>query len=238
MGDLEVAMRCLDLTSLRGDESRADIAGLCAAAAERSHAAVVVYREHVSEARRHLDGTYVAVATVAGDFPAGTATLDARLFDVRAAVDAGAEELDVVLDRRLIVDGRIEQARDEVAMMREIAGALPMKVILETAELQTPERIRGAAAAAMAGGADFVKTSTGMSPAGGATPGAVRALAQTARAFEERSGSRVGIKVAGGIGTAEQATGFVELVREVLGEDWLTPGLFRIGSSVRWEKPG
>ncbi|MFN2545490.1 MAG: hypothetical protein ABR600_13120 [Actinomycetota bacterium] len=117
-------------------------------------------------------------------------------------------------------------------MMREIVGSLPLKVILETAELGTAELVGRASLAAMAGGADFVKTSTGKSAAGGATPLAVRTIARATRAFEERSGNRVGIKVAGGVRTREQAAVYVELIREGLGEDWLTPGLFRIGSST------
>src|SRR5439155_26935355 len=164
---------------------------------------------------------------VGGDFPSAAASLDERLFDLRRAVDTGPDEVDVVIDRRLVLETELGSLTDEVAMFREVAGPLPMKVILETAELQTQERIRAAALAACVGGADFVKSSTGKSPAGGATPEAAHAMARAVAAFEERTGNRVGIKLAGGIRTAEQAHRYIELVRGQLGDDWLTPGLFR-----------
>ena len=231
MGEADVAIRCLDLTSLRGDETEDEIAELCERAAEHRVAAVVVYPRFVAAAKGRLAGTHVKVATVGGDFPAADASLDDRLFDIRRAVDAGPEEIDVVMDRRLVLTGGLDRARDEVAMMREIAANLPMKVILETGELGTRDRIRAAALAACVGGADFVKSSTGKSPAGGATIEAATAMTGAVRAFEDKTGGRVGVKVAGGIRTARQARAYVDLVREELGDDWVTPGLFRIGAS-------
>jgi deoxyribose-phosphate aldolase len=230
MGDAALVLRCLDLTSLRGHETDDDIRRLCARAAEHEVAAVVVFPEHVATAKRALEGTYVKVATVGGGFPDASGSLDDRLFDAHRAADAGPDELDVVFDRRLVVEDRLDQARDEVAMLREIAGSRPLKVILETAELGTQERVRAAALAACVGGADFVKSSTGK--AGPVTPEAVSAMVSAVRGFHERTGDRVGIKVAGGVRTAEQAFGYVEQVRAELGEDWLTPGLFRIGASA------
>jgi deoxyribose-phosphate aldolase len=230
MGDVELLIRCLDLTSLRGDETTDDVNRLCERAALSGVAAVVVYRDHVAAARRALEGTYVKVATVGGGFPDATASLDERLFDARRSVDAGPDELDVVIDRRLVLEDRLDRVRDEVAMFREIAGGRPLKVILETAELGTRERVRAATLAACVGGADFVKSSTGK--AGPVTPDAVRAMALAVRAFEERTGDRVGIKVAGGIGTKQDALAYVDVVRKELGEDWLTPGSFRVGASA------
>jgi deoxyribose-phosphate aldolase len=227
--DRDVIIRCLDLTSLRGDETEDDIAVLCDRAAEHRVAAVVVYPSHVAVAKKRLNGTHVRVATVAGDFPSGTASLDDRLFDVRRAADAGPDEIDVVIDRRHVIADKLERVRDEVAMMREIAANLTMKVILETAELQAPQRIRAASLAACVGGADFVKSSTGK--AGPVTTDAALAMIRAIRAFAEETGNRVGIKVAGGIRTADDALAHVGLVRAELGEDWLTPGLFRIGAS-------
>jgi deoxyribose-phosphate aldolase len=233
MGDAALVLRCLDLTSLRGDETDEDILELCARAAEHEVAAVVVFPEHVATAKRALDGTYVRVATVGGGFPDASGSLDDRLFDVRRAADACPDELDVVFDRRLVLD-RLDQVRDEVAMLREIAGSRPLKVILETAELGTQERVRAAALAACVGGADFVKSSTGK--AGPVTPEAVSAMMSAVRAFQERTGDRVGIKIASGVRTPEQAFGYVEQIRAELGEDWLTPGLFRIGASALFDE--
>jgi deoxyribose-phosphate aldolase len=235
MPDADIARSCLDLTSLRGGETEDEIVRLCERAVEHGVAAVVVYPERLATVHRCLAGTHVKAATVGGGFPSGTAPLDARLFDVRIGVDEGADEIDVVIDRRLVLDGKLDRVRDEVAMMREIVGNLTMKVILETAELQTKERIRAAALAACVGGADFVKSSTGKS--GPVTPEAAHAMARAVRAFEEETGNRVGVKVAGGIRTAGQAKGYIDLVRTELGDDWLTPGLFRIGSSTLLEEP-
>jgi deoxyribose-phosphate aldolase len=229
VGDIQAIIRCLDLTSLRGDERPEDIEALCIRAVQHGVAAVVVFPGHVERARATLAGTRVKVSTVGGDFPAAAASLDERLFDIRRSIDAGVDEIDVVIDRRLVVENRLAHLRDEVAMFREIAGALPMKAILETAELETRDRIRAAALACCVGGADFVKSSTGAVE--GATPEAVRAMISAVRAFEAKTGNRVGVKVSGGIRTREDAQLYVDLVREGLGEDWLTPGLFRIGAS-------
>jgi deoxyribose-phosphate aldolase len=146
-------------------------------------------------------------------------------------VDTGPDEVDVVIDRTLVFEDELDRVRDEVAMFREIVGPRPMKVILETAELGTKERIRAAALAVCVGGADFVKSSTGKSAAGGVTPEAAHALIRAVRAFHERTENRVGIKVAGGIRTVEAANTYIDLMRSELGDDWLTPGLFRIGTS-------
>jgi deoxyribose-phosphate aldolase len=229
MDDAALVLRCLDLTSLRGDETVDDIRRLCARAAEHGVAAVVVFPDHVATAKRALEDTYVKVATVGGGFPDASEPLDDRLFDARRAVATGPDELDVVFDRRLVLEDRLDRARDEVAMLREIAGSRPLKVIIETADLGTPERVCAAALAACVGGADYVKSSTGK--AGPVTRESVSAMLRGIRAFHDRTGGRVGIKVAGGVRTAEQALGYVELIRAELGEDWLTPGLFRIGAS-------
>ena len=233
MGDVELLIRCLDLTSLRGDETPADVEALCERATANGVAAVVVFPEHVAAAKRAVAGSYVKVATVGGGFPEASASLDERLFDARRAVDGGPDELDVVVDRRLALRDELDRLRDEVAMLREIAANRPMKVILETAELGTQERIRAAALAACVGGADFVKSSTGK--AGPVTPDAVHAMARAVKAFAERTGQLVGIKVAGGVQTRDRALELLELVRKDLGEQWLTPGLFRVGASALLE---
>ncbi len=228
----EIAIRCLDLTSLRGDETEQEIAELCERATEHRVAAVVVYANHVATARKRVDGTHVKVATVGGDFPSATASLDERLFDLRRSIDSEPDEIDVVIDRGLPLQGKLDRLRDEVALFREIAGPLPMKVILETAELGNLKPIYEAALAVCMGGADFVKSSTGKSPAGGVTVSAAVAMCSAVAAFETKTGNRVGIKFAGGIRTREDLQTYVGLVRTNLGKDWLTPGLFRIGAST------
>ena len=229
MGDVDVLVRCLDLTSLRGDETDDDIRHLCGRAAAQGVAAVVVFPDHVGTAKSLLAGTYVKVATVGGGFPDASGPLEDRLADARRAVDTEPDELDVVFDRRLVAEDHLDRVRDEVAMLREVAGSRPMKVILETSELGPQERVRAAALAACVGGADFVKSSTGK--AGPATLDAVRAMVRGVHAFRERTGNLVGIKVAGGIRTKKQALAYLALVRNELGDEWLTPGLFRIGAS-------
>jgi deoxyribose-phosphate aldolase len=230
VGDVELLVRCLDLTSLRGDETDDDIRRVCHRAAVHSVAAVVVFAGHVRTAKSSLAGTYIKVATVGGGFPGASRPLADRLADARHAVDTEPDELDVVFDRRLVAEDHLDRVRDEVAMLREVAGSRPMKVIIETAELGSQERVRAAALAACVGGADFVKSSTGK--AGPATLEAVHAMVRGVHAFRERTGNLVGIKVAGGIRTKEQALAHLELVRNDLGDEWLTPGLFRIGASA------
>jgi deoxyribose-phosphate aldolase len=193
-------------------------------------AAVCVYPDLVGLARGELAGSGVAVASVATAFPSGRASLAVKLADVADAVNAGADEVDMVIDRGAFLAGRYAQVYEEVRAVREACGAAHLKVILETGELATLDNTVRAAWLAMLAGADFIKTSTGkVTPA--ATPPVALVMLSAVRDFADATGRRVGVKVAGGIRTAKDAIRYLVLVREIAGPGWLTPEAFRIGAS-------
>ena len=193
-------------------------------------AAVCVYPDLVALARGEVAGSGVAVASVATAFPSGRASLAVKLADVAEAVNAGADEVDMVIDRGAFLAGRYAQVYEEVRAVREACGTAHLKVILETGELATLDNTARAAWLAMLAGADFIKTSTGkITPA--ATPPVALVMLSAVRDFAEATGRRVGVKVAGGIRTAKDAIRYLVLVREIAGPEWLTPDLFRIGAS-------
>ncbi len=235
---LEMAVRMVDLTTLEGADTPGKVRGMCAKARQPDPAdpavppvaAVCVYPDLVALARAELAGSPVAVASVATAFPSGRASLAVKLADVADAVDAGADEVDMVIDRGAFLAGRYAQVYEEVRAVREACGQAHLKVILETGELATLDNTARAAWLAMLAGADFIKTSTGkISPA--ATPPVALVMLSAARDFAEATGRRVGVKVAGGIRTAKDAIRYLVLVRETAGQEWLTPDLFRIGAS-------
>jgi deoxyribose-phosphate aldolase len=235
---LEMAVRMVDLTTLEGADTPGKVRGLCAKARQPDPgdpavppvAAVCVYPDLVALARAELAGSPVAVASVATAFPSGRASLAVKLADVADAVSAGADEVDMVIDRGAFLAGRYAQVYEEVRAVREACGQAHLKVILETGELATLDNTARAAWLAMLAGADFIKTSTGkISPA--ATPPAALVMLSAARDFAEATGRRVGVKVAGGVRAAKDAIRYLVLVRETAGPEWLTPDLFRIGAS-------
>ena len=236
---LDLAIRCMDLTTLEGSDTPGKIVAMCAKAVRPnpvdpsipSVAAVCLYPHLVPVAVGQLKGTSVKVASVAGGFPSGLGPLDARLREVREVVELGAHEVDIVLNRSLFLGGRYAQAFEELMAAREAAGDTHLKVILETGELGSYDRIRQASVLAMAAGADFIKTSTGkITPA--ATLPAALCMMEAAREFFQETGRRVGVKVAGGIRQSKQAIQYLVLVYETLGPEWMTPDLFRIGAST------
>ncbi len=170
------------------------------------------------------------VASVAGGFPAGLGSLGSRLHEIRDVVEAGADEIDIVLNRSLFLGGRYAQAFEELAAAREAAGATHLKVILETGELGSYDRVRQASMLAMAAGADFIKTSTGKIGVGATLPVALCML-EAVRDFRAQTGRLVGVKVAGGVRRAKQALQHLVLVHETAGPEYLAPELFRIGAS-------
>ena len=186
------------------------------------------------------------VASVATAFPSGQASMDVKLADTRAAVDAGADEIDMVIDRGAFLSGRYAKVFDEIVRVKEACGDAHLKVILETGELGTYDNVRRASLLAMAAGADFIKTSTGkVSPA--ATLPVSLVMLEAIRDVHEETGRRVGFKAAGGIRAAKQAVQYLVLVHETLGPDWLTPDLLRLGArsllndvlmQIRKEKTG
>ncbi len=235
---LELAVRMMDLTTLEGADTPGKVAALCSKAvrpdpADRtvpSVAAVCVYPNLVSAARERLGESGVKVASVATAFPSGQSPLEVKLADVRAAVELGADEVDMVIDRGAFLSGRYAKVYDEIVRVKEACGRAHLKVILETGELGTYDNVRRASLLAMAAGADFIKTSTGkVQPA--ATLPVTLVMLEAIRDVHEETGRQVGMKPAGGIRTAKQAIQYLVVLHETLGADWLTPDLFRFGAS-------
>jgi deoxyribose-phosphate aldolase len=234
--DLAIAMT--DLTTLEGQDTPGKIRALCAKARRPDSqddtvppvAAVCVYPDLVELAVAALEGSPVVVASVATAFPSGRASLDVKLADTKTAVDAGAAEVDMVIDRGAFLSGRYGKVFDEIAAVKEAAGDAHLKVILETGELATLDNVRRASWLALAAGADVIKTSTGkISPA--ATPPVVLVMLEAVRDFDRLTGLARGVKAAGGIRTTKEAIRYLVMVNETTGPDWLTPDRFRFGAS-------
>jgi deoxyribose-phosphate aldolase len=235
---LDLAVRMTDLTTLEGADTPGKVRALCAKGlhpdpddpAVPSVAAVCIYPDLVAIAKEELRGSTVKIASVATAFPSGRAAVDVKLADVRSAVDAGADEVDMVIDRGAFLSGRYGEVLEEVQLVKAACGPAHLKVILETGELATLDNVRRASWLAMVGGADFIKTSTGkISPA--ATLPVTLVMLEAVRDFAEMTGARIGVKPAGGIRTAKDAVRYLVVVHEVAGPDWLTPDLFRFGAS-------
>jgi deoxyribose-phosphate aldolase len=233
----DLAIRCLDLTSLDGSETEEQVRALCGRALRPdaedptvpSVAAVVLYPRFVRLAAEILGDAPVRVASVAG-FPFAEGSLESRLQEIRQAVADGAGEIDVVMNRSAFDEGREEEVSTEIAGAKQAAGPALLKVILETGELATSKRIEEAAHLAMSAGADFIKSSTGK-VGSGITHDAALAMMEAVRDHGEETGRSVGVKVSGGVRTAEQALSYLELLEKTLGDEWLSPDRFRIGAS-------
>lgn len=225
-----LALRCLDLTTLNDSDTEADVGRLCkrACGAAGTVAAVCVWPRLAAFARQRLDAS-VAVAAVA-NFPSGGTDVRATLREVAGIVDAGAQEVDLVLSWRALQAGDETAARALLRAVRESAGGIVLKVILETGELREPEVIARAARLALDCGADFLKTSTGKARVG-ATPAAAEVLLQTILAHPGAR-DRAGLKVAGGVRRVADVVPYVELCARHLGEHGLSPRRFRIGASA------
>jgi deoxyribose-phosphate aldolase len=236
---LELAIRCIDLTTLEGADTPGKVRAMCARALRPDPddptvppvAAVCVYGALVGVASDALAGSPVRVASVAGAFPSGQSPLQERLDEIRDAVADGADEIDIVLNRGALLSGRIGQVYDEVAASKDACGDAHLKTILETGELGSYEAVRLAATVAMAAGSDVIKTSTGKLPSS-ATPAMALCMAEAIREHADATGREVGLKLAGGIRTAKQALGYLAIVAETLGTAWLTPERFRLGAST------
>jgi deoxyribose-phosphate aldolase len=235
---LELAVRMMDLTTLEGADTPGKVAALCSKAmrpdpSDRSIppvAAVCVYPNLVAVAKAKLEGSTVKVASVATAFPSGQSPLDVKLADVRDAVEAGADEIDMVIDRGAFLSGRYAKVYDEIVQVKAACGETHLKVILETGELGTYDNVRRASLLAMAAGADFIKTSTGkISPA--ATLPVTLCMLEAIRDVHDETGRIVGMKPAGGIRAAKQAIQYLCVLNETLGSTWMTPDLFRFGAS-------
>ncbi len=236
---IRLAISMLDLTTLEGKDSEGKVRQLCRKAVQPlpgdttvPHvAAVCVYPNLVPVAKEALAGSGVKVASVATGFPAGLVPLPVKIDETRRAVAMGADEVDMVIDRGAFLSGEYAAVFEEIAAVKEACGPAHLKVILETGELETYDNVRKASHLAMAAGADFIKTSTGkVVPA--ATPAVVLVMLEAIRDHFFETGRRVGLKPAGGIRTSKQALHLLVLVKETLGDAWLTPDLFRIGAST------
>lgn len=235
---LKLALSMVDLTTLEGADTPGKVRQLCTKAIHLHSgrkdlpmvAAVCVYPTMVRIAREALQGTPIQVAAVATAFPSGMNPLAVKLEDTRYAVSEGAHEIDMVISRGDFLRGDYERVADEIAQVKQACGEVHLKVILETGELGTLDRVRLASDIAMQSGADFIKTSTGkIQPA--ATPEVVLVMLQAISDFYRKTGKKIGMKPAGGIANAKAALNLLIMVREILGPAWLTPTLFRIGAS-------
>jgi deoxyribose-phosphate aldolase len=232
---IDLAIRCIDLTTLEGKDSPGKVASMCAKAVHPGFgappvAAVCVYPNMVAVAKTAVAGTGVKVASVATAFPSGLSSLDVKLRDTEAALADGADEIDMVIDRGAFLSGRVGQVFDEVVAVKEACGRAHLKVILETGELATYDNARRASWIAMLGGADFIKTSTGKVGVNATLPAALVML-EAVRDFAETTGVVVGVKVAGGIRNTKDALRYLVVINETAGSRWLSPDLFRFGAS-------
>ena len=232
---IDLAITMIDLTTLEGQDTPGKVRAMCAKARQPGYgappvAAVCIYPDLVPEAVAGVAGSGVKVASVATSFPSGRAALDVKLADVKSAVAAGADEVDMVIDRGAFLTGRYGLVYEEITAVRAACGDAHLKVILETGELSTLDNVRRASWLAMLAGADFIKTSTGkVTPA--ATLPVTLVMLEAVRDYRDFGDRQVGVKPAGGIRTEKDAIRYLVLVNETVGEDWLDPRYFRIGAS-------
>jgi len=236
---IDLAIRMVDLTTLEGADTPGKVRALCAKARRPDPAdatcpavaAVCVYPSMVPVAVGELKGSGVHVASVATAFPSGQAPLAVKLEDTGAAVEAGADEIDMVINRGAFLAGRYLEVYEEIVAVKEACGSAHLKVILETGELSTYDNVRRASWLGMLAGGDFIKTSTGkVQPA--ATLPVTLVMLEAVRDFRDRTGRQVGVKPAGGIRTSKDAIRYLVLVNETAGDDWLDPDWFRFGAST------
>ena len=235
---LKLALSMIDLTTLEGQDTPGKVRQLCQKALHLHDrlpglphvAAVCVYPTMVGVAKQALAGSGIKVASVATAFPSGMTPLNIKLEETRIAVQDGADEIDMVLSRGAFLQGKYQRVFDEIVAVKDACGDAHLKVILETGELGTLDRVRRASVLAMQAGAAFIKTSTGkIQPA--ATMPVTLVMLQAIRDYYYETDRRVGMKPAGGISRAKQALQYLVMLRETLGQDWLTPDLFRFGAS-------
>ena len=241
---IDLAIRMVDLTTLEGQDTPGKVRALCTKAMRPDPAdpscpqtaAVCVYGDLVGVAKETLGNSGVNVAAVATAFPSGRAAMDIKLADTRDAVEAGADEIDMVIDRGAFLSGRYLQVFDEIAAVAEACerpdgSSAHLKVIFETGELQTFDNIRRVSWLAMMAGAHFIKTSTGKVQPAATMPGTLVML-EAVRDFRDATGRMVGVKPAGGIRSSKEAIKYLVMVNEVAGADWLDPDWFRFGAST------
>jgi deoxyribose-phosphate aldolase len=241
------AITCIDLTTLAGDDTDATVYRLCAKARQPVRAdlltamgmasagitvgAVCVYHEMIPAAVKALTGTTIPVAAVSTGFPAGLTPFETRLREIELSVAAGAQEIDIVISRRHVLNGNWQALYDEVCAYRAMCGDAHLKTILATGELGIFTDVARASLVCMMAGADFIKTSTGKEPVNATLPVSL-VMMRAIRDFQQQTGHIVGFKPAGGIRTAKQALDWLLLIDEELGKDWLDTSRFRFGASA------
>jgi len=235
---LELAIRMIDLTTLEGADTPGKVAALASKAVRPapsdasipSVAAICVYPNLVATAKQRVAGSGVKVASVATAFPSGQSPTRVKVEEVREAVELGADEIDMVIDRGAFLSGRYAKVFDEIVQVKEACGEAHLKVILEVGELGTYDNVRRASLLAMAAGADFIKTSTGKLPAAATLP-VTLVMLEAIRDVHDETGRKVGMKPSGGIRVSKQAVQYLVQLHETLGPEWLTPDLYRLGAS-------
>jgi len=236
----ETCFSCLDLTSLNANDSAGSITVFARKAAEINRhfphiphvATLCVYPSYVDVAGIALGDSEIGITSVGGGFPASQTFPEVKVLECAMAEESGADEIDIVLNLGLFTDRNYEAVANEIEMIsHELEADTVLKVILETGLLPTLEDVRHAAVLAMAGGADMIKTSTGKQGPG-ASPEAFLVMCEAARDYFDYAGKRVGVKVAGGVRTSKDVLVYYTIVKEILGEEWLTPEYFRIGAST------
>jgi len=228
----------IDLTTLEGADTDEKAINLAKQAGEYfskeknipNVAAVCVYPTLVKVVKENLEDAHIGVASVAGAFPAGQSPIHIKVAEVKYAVEQGADDIDMVISRGKFLEGKYGEVQDEVKAIKEVCGKAHLKVILETGELQSVENIRKASELGILGGGDFIKTSTGKIPVA-ATLEAMLVMLDTIKEYYDATGKKIGIKPAGGISKPTVALDYYLLVKEILGEEWLSNKLFRIGAS-------
>ena len=238
------AVKCMDLTTLSGDDTTGRVRRLCAKAKNPISktileklgldsikvGAVCVYHDMIEAAVSKLRGTGIPVASVSTGFPAGLSPLPLRIAEIEYSVSAGASEIDIVISRRHVLTQNWKALYDEVKDFRKACGSAHMKTILATGELGTLRNVARASAVCMMAGADFIKTSTGKEPINATLPVSL-VMVRAIREYHEKTGFKIGYKPAGGISKAKDALTYLSLVKEELGDQWLSPDLFRFGAS-------
>ncbi|MCH7524288.1 MAG: deoxyribose-phosphate aldolase [Bacteroidetes bacterium] len=240
------AISCIDLTTLSGDDTQGNVLRLCAKAKSPVRldvlkamemqdeniqvAAVCVYHNLIKDAVKGLKGSSIPIAAVSTGFPAGNIPLKEKIRQIEISVAAGAKEIDIVLSRNLVLNSNWKALYNEVSACRKACGDAHMKTILATGEIPTYTKVAKASWVCMMAGADFIKTSTGKEPVNATIPVSL-VMIRTIREYHELTGYKVGFKPAGGISKAKQAVNWLVLIKEELGNDWLTPDLFRFGAS-------
>ena len=240
------AVTCIDLTTLAGDDTEGRVLRLCAKARQPVRAeilqqlgvqdlgikpgAVCVYHQFIKTAVTALAGTGIPVAAVSTGFPAGLSPFPARMAEIKASVKAGAEEIDIVIERNLVLSENWSKLYQQICKARAACGAVHLKVILATGELGTLNNVARASMVAMMAGADFIKTSTGKESVNATLPVSLT-MVRMIRNYQELTGFKIGYKPAGGIGDAKTAIQYLLMMKEELGNDWVQPELFRFGAS-------